>query len=324
MAEQTIPTKFKLRHDIASNWTAKNPVLLEGELGVETDTLNFKVGNGTTAWNSLNYYIPTDYVKIDTEQTILGKKHFNGGLVCRQISLSNDSVNSGAIVVGENNRSVLYATDSSDYVTLGNSSFQLYLQGSSSRPAYNNKELGLLSDIPDTSNFVTTNTEQIITAIKTIANSAQILNEDGHNILNQTPDIIQINNILKELWLYSNGRIKVNTNNEVAYLSDIPTLSTTTSGTFGSIFQASMSLGGLTIKFGLNGLTPKSSSVTTKTVTFDEPFKEYCAATICGCSSASTLRTTNLNAEITKTGLTAAIYRTNDTYTYFSWIAVGV
>lgn len=73
-----------------------------------------------------------------------------------------------------------------------------------------------------TDDFLTTNTEQTVVAKKTIANSAQILNEDGHNILNQTPDIIQINNILKELWLYSNGRIKVNTNNEIAYLSDIP------------------------------------------------------------------------------------------------------
>lgn len=58
MAEQTIPTKFKLRHDIASNWTAKNPVLLEGEVGFETDTKNFKVGNGTSSWQELQYYIP--------------------------------------------------------------------------------------------------------------------------------------------------------------------------------------------------------------------------------------------------------------------------
>ena len=270
--------------------------------------------------------IPTNYVTTDTEQTITGKKHFDGGLVCKQISLSDDSVNSGAIVVGENNRSVLYATDSSDYITLGNSSFQLYLQGLLARPLYNNNPLGLLSDIPDTSNFVTTDTEQTITAIKTLANDADILNQDGHNILKVTDIDVHINNILKELRLYSNGRPYVHDGQQqqMAYLSDIPTLSTTTSGTFGSIFQASMSLGGLTIKFGLNGLTPNKETVTTKTITFDEPFKEYCAATISGCSSASTLRTTNLNAEITKTGLTAAIYRTNTTYTYFSWIAVGV
>lgn len=58
MAEQTILTKFKLRHDIASNWDTKNPVLLDGEVGFETDTKNFKVGNGTSSWQELQYYIP--------------------------------------------------------------------------------------------------------------------------------------------------------------------------------------------------------------------------------------------------------------------------
>lgn len=68
MAEQTIPTKFKLRHDIASNWTAKNPVLLEGELGFETDTLNFKVGDGTTNWGSLEYYIPKKLSQLEVDK----------------------------------------------------------------------------------------------------------------------------------------------------------------------------------------------------------------------------------------------------------------
>jgi hypothetical protein len=43
------------RRDTAANWTAANPTLASGEIGVETDTLRFKVGNGTTAWSSLAY-----------------------------------------------------------------------------------------------------------------------------------------------------------------------------------------------------------------------------------------------------------------------------
>jgi hypothetical protein len=68
MAEQTIPTKFKLRHDIASNWTAKNPILLDGEIGFETDTLNFKVGDGTTTWVSLEYYIPKKLSQLEVDK----------------------------------------------------------------------------------------------------------------------------------------------------------------------------------------------------------------------------------------------------------------
>ncbi len=32
-----------------------NPLLLAGELGIETDTGKYKIGNGLTAWNSLAY-----------------------------------------------------------------------------------------------------------------------------------------------------------------------------------------------------------------------------------------------------------------------------
>jgi hypothetical protein len=49
--------RLRLRRDTAANWTAANPVLLNGEVGIETDTRRFKIGNGTLAWASLSYYI---------------------------------------------------------------------------------------------------------------------------------------------------------------------------------------------------------------------------------------------------------------------------
>lgn len=50
-----VQTRIQLRHDTAANWTSANPVLLEGEVGLELDTLKQKVGDGSTAWNSLPY-----------------------------------------------------------------------------------------------------------------------------------------------------------------------------------------------------------------------------------------------------------------------------
>lgn len=47
--------QIKWRHDTATNWTSTNPVLAIGEKGVETDTGQFKIGDGATAWNSLSY-----------------------------------------------------------------------------------------------------------------------------------------------------------------------------------------------------------------------------------------------------------------------------
>ena len=49
--------RIQLRRDTAANWTSENPVLLAGEMGIETDTRKYKVGDGTLAWSSLSYYI---------------------------------------------------------------------------------------------------------------------------------------------------------------------------------------------------------------------------------------------------------------------------
>jgi hypothetical protein len=48
--------KIQLRRDLSTNWTTNNPLLLNGEIGIETDTLKFKIGNGTQRWNSLSSY----------------------------------------------------------------------------------------------------------------------------------------------------------------------------------------------------------------------------------------------------------------------------
>lgn len=48
-------TRIQLKHGLAAKWTEKNPVLLAGEIGIETDTLKMKVGNGTSNWSALGY-----------------------------------------------------------------------------------------------------------------------------------------------------------------------------------------------------------------------------------------------------------------------------
>jgi hypothetical protein len=50
-----MPVQIQLRNDSASNWTAANPVLALGEFGLERNTGQFKIGNGTSTWNALPY-----------------------------------------------------------------------------------------------------------------------------------------------------------------------------------------------------------------------------------------------------------------------------
>ena len=47
--------QFQLRRGTSSEWISADPTLAVGEMGIETDTKNFKIGDGTTAWTSLPY-----------------------------------------------------------------------------------------------------------------------------------------------------------------------------------------------------------------------------------------------------------------------------
>jgi hypothetical protein len=50
-----VVTQIQVRRGTASQWTSANPTLAAGEWGFESDTNKVKIGNGSTAWNSLGY-----------------------------------------------------------------------------------------------------------------------------------------------------------------------------------------------------------------------------------------------------------------------------
>lgn len=53
-------TRIQLRRGISTDWSTANPVLSYGEIGIEIDTKRFRIGDGSTAWNSLSYFQDTD------------------------------------------------------------------------------------------------------------------------------------------------------------------------------------------------------------------------------------------------------------------------
>lgn len=75
--------QIQLRRGTAARWLTVNPVLAEGEIACEIDTLKFKIGNGVAAWSALTYAsgiqgIPgtngTDgEVTLSTAQTVTNK-----------------------------------------------------------------------------------------------------------------------------------------------------------------------------------------------------------------------------------------------------------
>ena len=47
--------QLQIRRDTSSNWTSQNPVLASGEIGINLDTYQFKIGDGVTIWSLLPY-----------------------------------------------------------------------------------------------------------------------------------------------------------------------------------------------------------------------------------------------------------------------------
>jgi hypothetical protein len=50
---------IQFRRGTAAEWTAANTTLAAGEVGFETDTGRFKVGNGSSSWTALDYTYPS-------------------------------------------------------------------------------------------------------------------------------------------------------------------------------------------------------------------------------------------------------------------------
>jgi hypothetical protein len=57
--------QIQLRNDTAEAWTSANPILAQGEIGIENDTKLIKVGDGINNWNDLEYGLLSQPTEID-------------------------------------------------------------------------------------------------------------------------------------------------------------------------------------------------------------------------------------------------------------------
>ena len=55
MAQKNLNARICQKIDTASRWSALNPILKNGEIGVESDTNLVKIGDGSTNWTGLTY-----------------------------------------------------------------------------------------------------------------------------------------------------------------------------------------------------------------------------------------------------------------------------
>jgi len=131
--------RIQLRRDTAANWSSSNPTLRAGEIGIETDTLKFKVGTGNTPWNSitayanvvpgdlnttLNGYLETTDLSNTVAELVGGDLYipgtdiiFEGTVDSHEFTLSAPDVTSDRTVTLPNATTTLVGTDTTDTLT---------------------------------------------------------------------------------------------------------------------------------------------------------------------------------------------------------------
>jgi hypothetical protein len=74
--------RIQIRRDTAIKWQVNNPVLLQGEMGYETDTTYLKIGDGTTNWNDLEYWNGNLSIQTSGSEVVqgAGTLNFTGGV----------------------------------------------------------------------------------------------------------------------------------------------------------------------------------------------------------------------------------------------------
>ncbi len=78
--------RIQLRRDGAQQWANVNPILAQGELGIELDTSRLKIGDGVTPWNSLKYERPLE-TESNTANTLV-KRDADGNFEAGAITAS--------------------------------------------------------------------------------------------------------------------------------------------------------------------------------------------------------------------------------------------
>lgn len=117
--------RMQQRRDTAADWAADNPVLLSGELGLDTDAELFKVGDGVTAWEDLEF--KGDFAA--AEALILAGIADTGSPIGAALSASYDAmsniVQSKAVADGTTNNTTLLQAEMDAIETAGGGLLQL-------------------------------------------------------------------------------------------------------------------------------------------------------------------------------------------------------
>lgn len=114
-------TTIQHKRGTSTNWTSSNPTLAAGEIGYETDTGKFKIGDGASTWSALSYFEVASGAGSGTVTSITAGTGLSGGTITTSgtIALSHLGIES---LTDPNADRVLFWDDSASsaqWLTLG-------------------------------------------------------------------------------------------------------------------------------------------------------------------------------------------------------------
>ena len=91
--------QIQFRRGLAAAWTSADPTLAAGELAIETDTDFYKIGDGSTAWTSL------DYSSLPAGSAPLASPTFTGTVTMADLVVNGttSTINSTTLTVDDKN-----------------------------------------------------------------------------------------------------------------------------------------------------------------------------------------------------------------------------
>jgi hypothetical protein len=214
-----VQTRFQVRRGSATQWnnvaaTIGNGILYQGEIGYETDTGRFKIGDGSTAWSSLNYasVLPSSFV---AGSGIVVSQGTNGSTLT--ISLSNPTIQVSNITD--------FAEGVDDRVS------SLLSQGSGIGLSYNDVGNALTVSVTGIPSSLVTNFASSVNSLIDSAVSTSIVAGSGVDIVyNSGNNTLTVNSPLTAgsgLSLsHSSGNYTISLSDPTVQLADVTDLST--------------------------------------------------------------------------------------------------
>lgn len=106
--------QIQVRRGLSTQWSSTNPILKAGELGFEIDTNKFKIGDETSSWTSLPYFVNETDINVDLtpyatkeNPNLSGSVQVDGDLIVSgslvYVNQSDLNVENPLIYVGDDN-----------------------------------------------------------------------------------------------------------------------------------------------------------------------------------------------------------------------------